>query len=42
MRIYIQENNTLLKFNLPSKVDGSLLFSFKSGFFCYVSTRETI
>ena len=30
MRIYIQENNTLLKFNLPSKVDGSLLFSFKS------------
>ncbi len=30
MRIYVQENNNLLKFNLPSKVDGSLLFSFKS------------
>lgn len=30
MRIYIQDKNNLLKFNLPAKVDGSMLFSFKS------------
>lgn len=30
MRLYIQEKNSLVKFNLPAKVDGSMLFSFKS------------
>ena len=30
MRIYIQEINTLIKYNLPAKVDGSLLYTFKS------------
>ena len=30
MRIYIQEINNLIKYNLPSKVDGSLLYTFKS------------
>ena len=31
MRLYIQGKNNLLKFNLPAKVDGSMLFSFKFG-----------
>lgn len=30
MRLYIQEKNNLVKFNLPAKVDGSMLFSYKS------------
>ncbi len=30
MRLYVQEKNSLLKFNLPAKVDGSMLFSFQS------------
>lgn len=30
MRLYVQDDNSLLKFNLPSKVDGSMLFSFIS------------
>ncbi len=30
MRIYIQDKSNLLKFNLPAKIDGSMLFSFKS------------
>ena len=30
MRLYLQDKNNLLKFNLPSKVDGSMLFSFQS------------
>ena len=30
MRLYIQDKMSLLKFNLPAKVDGSMLFSFKS------------
>ena len=30
MRLYIQDKNNLVKFNLPAKVDGSMLFSFKS------------
>jgi len=30
MRLYIQEEETLIRFNLPSKIDGSLLFSYKS------------
>ena len=30
MRLYIQEQNRLIKYNLPAKVDGSLLFSYKS------------
>ena len=29
MRLYIQDKENLLKFNLPPKVDGSMLFSFK-------------
>ena len=31
VRLYIQGKNNLLKFNLPAKVDGSMLFSFKFG-----------
>lgn len=30
MRLYIQEKDSLVKFNLPATVDGSLLFSYKS------------
>ena len=30
MRLYIQEKNNLVKFNLPIKIDGSMLFSYKS------------
>ena len=30
MRLYIQEKDNLIKFNLPAKIDGSILFSFKS------------
>jgi len=30
MRIYIEDRNNLIKYNLPSKVDGSLLYTFKS------------
>lgn len=30
LRIYIQEKENLIKFNLPSKIDGSMLFSYKS------------
>lgn len=30
MRLYIQEKNNLVKYNLPAKVDGALLFSYKS------------
>lgn len=30
MRLYIQEKSNLLKYNLPAKVDGSLLFTYKS------------
>ena len=30
LRLYIQDKNNLVKFNLPAKVDGSMLFSFKS------------
>ena len=30
MRLYIQEKNSLIKYNLPAKVDGSLLYYFKS------------
>ena len=30
MRLYIQDKDNLLKFNLPSKIDGSVLFSFLS------------
>lgn len=29
MRLYIQEQKKLIKFNLPSKIDGSLLFSYR-------------
>ncbi len=30
MRLYIQDKYNLIKFDLPSKVDGSMLFNFKS------------
>lgn len=30
MRLYIQEKENLIKFNLPAKIDGSLLYSYKS------------
>ncbi|MDO4996335.1 MAG: type VII secretion protein EssC [Bacilli bacterium] len=30
MRLYIQEKDNLIKFNLPAKIDGSILYSFKS------------
>lgn len=30
VRLYIQEKENLIKFNLPAKVDGSMLFSYKS------------
>ena len=30
MRLYIQDQNSVLKFNLPAKIDGSMIFSFKS------------
>ena len=30
MRLYIQDQSSLLKFNLPAKIDGSMLFSFNS------------
>jgi len=30
MKLYIQESENLIKFNLPKKVDGALLFSYKS------------
>lgn len=30
MRLYIQENENLVKFNLPAKIDGSILFTYKS------------
>ena len=29
MRLYIQTSKILRKFNLPAKIDGSMLFSFK-------------
>ena len=29
MRLYIQDKNSLIKYNLPKKVDGSLLFNFR-------------
>lgn len=30
MRLYLQEANNLIKFNLPAKIDGSLLFTYKN------------
>ena len=30
MRLYIQEKSSLIKYNLPAKVDGSMLYYFKS------------
>lgn len=30
VRLYIQEKENLIKFNLPAKIDGSLLYSYKS------------
>ena len=30
MRLYVQEENDLIKFNLPAKVEGSLLFTYKT------------
>lgn len=30
MRLYIQEKDNLIKFNLPAKIEGSMLFSYKS------------
>ncbi|MBR6948690.1 MAG: type VII secretion protein EssC [Bacilli bacterium] len=30
MRLYIQEKDSLIKFNLPAKVDGSILFNYRS------------
>ena len=29
MKLYLQDNNNLIKFNLPSTIEGSMLFSFK-------------